>query len=42
MDMESKIQYRSPFGELEQIPLGREDKHFILVEIHLKLIHHFQ
>ena len=40
--MESKIQYRSPFGELEQIPLGREDKHFILVEIHLKLIHHFQ
>ena len=40
--MERKIQYRSPLAELEQIPLGREDKHFILVEIHLKLIHHFQ
>ena len=40
MYMESKIKHRSPFSQLEQIPFGRKDKHFILVEIHLKLIHH--
>ena len=35
-----EVQHRGTFGEFEQVALWREDKYFVLIEIHLELVHH--
>ena len=42
MNMESEIEYGSPFGKLEQVSFRCEYEYFIFVKVHFKLVHHFQ
>ena len=39
VDVISKIEHRGSFGELIKVTLRREDKHLVLVEFHLELVH---
>ena len=37
--MVGEVQYGGPLGEFQQVALGREDEHLIVVEVHLELLH---
>ena len=38
----SEIKYGGTLGELEQIALGRKDIDFLILQVHLELIHNLQ
>ena len=42
MDTEGKIEHSSSFGQLKEVAFRCEDKHLILIEFELELIHHFE
>ena len=39
MDSEGKVEYRSSLGQLNQLTSRREDIDFILIKIHLEILH---
>src|SRR5574344_148659 len=42
MNMICKVKYRSTLREFIQVAFGCKDKHLILIQIHLELIHHLE